>query len=368
VKPGFGRHSAPARARDWRSIGLVTGIIATTVVVGVATVVPRLDAHRASASVGVGSRSPGAYPSWSPASLGPTPTPTTDPSADPSSAVAPPQTQTVPDASRGLQQTQARVERIARRTALQTQGFGVTVATLNVLASQHTTRGGDHPGWPSASWRTPREAAALAAHGVDVVGLQEVKPDQLDGLMASTGFKAFPGYEFGSQETDNSVLYDPSRFDFVSGSQFSIVFMSRPRPQTILRLRDKQTQREFYVVNMHTSAGHDRGHTATRYAGMAKAVDVINGLKSEGLPVFVTGDMNDRAPFRSRVLTPSGMSAAIDGAWRARNFGSGWMAVDWIASAGDVTWSDYWVEDLQSQRVSDHYLISAHATVAATDG
>ena len=41
------------------------------------------------------------------------------------------------------------------------------------------------------------------------------------------------------------------------------------------------------------------------------------------------------------------------------------MAVDWIAAAGDVSWSDYWVEDLQSRRISDHYLISARASIAA---
>ena len=240
---------------------------------------------------------------------------------------------------------------------------------MNVLGSQHTgPNGDDHRGWPSASRRTPLQAAAIRVHGADVVGLQEAKPDQLNGLMAATGYKAFPGYEFGSRDTDNSILYDPSKFDFVSGTSFQIVFMHGPRPQTVLKLRDKQSGREMYFVNMHTSAGHDGAHTATRYAGMSTAVAYINRLKAEGLPVFVTGDMNDRAPFRSRVLAPASLTAAIDGGWRARNFGPGWMAVDWVASTPQVSWSDFWVEEFQRNRTSDHYFVTAHATLAGTRG
>lgn len=355
-----GRHQAGGRARDWRVIGLVGGIAVTALVVAVSAIMPQVDLLNAASLTSSDEPSTSTAAPRPPVSLAPTPV-----AADPPRTAAASLMTTRAIDSRSLQKTQARVERIARRVANQGQGFDLTVATLNVLASQHTAPGGDRARWPSASWRTPQAAEALIRHGVQVVGLQETKPDQLNGLMARTGFKAYPGYEFGSRETDNSILYDPNRFEFVSGSQFSIVFMSRARPQTILRLRDKQTRREIYFVNMHTSAGHDRGHTATRYAGMAKAVGVINGLKSEGVPVIVTGDMNDRAPFRSRVLAPTGMRAAIDGGWRARNFGSSWMAVDWIAAAGDVSWSDYWVEDLQSRRISDHYLISARASVAA---
>ena len=50
-----------------------------------------------------------------------------------------------------------------------------------------------------------------------------------------TGYAAYPGYAFGSRETDNSILYDDSKFEFVSGSYFTIHFMHANRPQTILR-------------------------------------------------------------------------------------------------------------------------------------
>ena len=253
-----------------------------------------------------------------------------------------------------------------RAKELASHPVSLTIGTLNVLGSQHTgPHGDDHRGWPSASWRTPRQAAYIKSHGVDVVGLQEAQPDQLNGLIADTGFKAFPGYQFGAQDTDNSILYDPSKFEFVSGTSFKIVFMHGPRPQTVLKLRDKATGREMYFVNMHTSAGHDPGHTRTRHAGMATAVNYINALKKQGLPVFLTGDMNDRAPFESRVLGPADLSAPIFGPWHQRIYGRNWLAVDWIAGTKDVQWSDYWVEILQRRKISDHYFITAHATIPA---
>lgn len=256
----------------------------------------------------------------------------------------------------------------ARARELARHQVSFTIGTLNVLGSQHTgPHGDDHHGWPSASWRTPQEAAYIKRHGVDVVGLQEAQPDQLNGLMRLTGFKAYPGYAFGSQNTDNSILYDPDKFEFVSGTSFKIVFMHGPRPQTVLKLRDKQTGREMYFINMHTSAGHDPGHTATRHAGMATAVGYINSLKKEGLPIFVTGDMNDRAPFKSRVLGPADLTAPIFGPWHQRIYGPGWLAVDWIAGSPSVEWSDYWVDILQKRKISDHYFITAHATIPAVD-
>ena len=84
--------------------------------------------------------------------------------------------------------------------------------------------------------------------------MQELQSDQLAALQSRTGFAAFPGYAWGSAETDNSILYDDGRFEFVSGSSFTIPFMGRPRPQPILKLKVRSTGREFYVVNTHPSA------------------------------------------------------------------------------------------------------------------
>ncbi len=57
--------------------------------------------------------------------------------------------------------------------------------------------------------------------------------------------------------------------------------MHADRPQTILRLRDKETGREFYVLNMHASAGFG-SYAVTRRAGHYIAANTVNRLKAEG--------------------------------------------------------------------------------------
>jgi endonuclease/exonuclease/phosphatase family metal-dependent hydrolase len=168
---------------------------------------------------------------------------------------------------------------------------------------------------------------------------------------------------WGSAETDNSIFYDAGRFEFVSGSKFVIPFMGRPRPQPILRLRDRDTGREFYVVNTHPSA-HDGRYLVERRKGQATLVGIVRQLEESGLPVLVTGDMNDREEFYCRVVPPAGLVASNGG-----SYGSGCapppqpIPVDWVVGNG-MTWSGYWRDTTPiTKRISDHFFVSATAHV-----
>lgn len=254
-----------------------------------------------------------------------------------------------------------KAERIAAKRAA--QPFSFQIASFNVLGSNHTGPGGARRNFPAAGTRTPQGVGVLRSHGTDVVGLQEAKPDQLGTIMRMTGFVGYPGP--GAADPDNTVLWDPSRFELVSGSTFPIVFMNRTRPQTIVRLRDKPTQREFYVVNMHPSAGHDARNTSTRVAGWRRGVAEVNALRQSGLPVLVTGDMNDRAAFFCAFLPPTGFVAAVGGSTSGGCRPPGRMPVDWIVGSPDVSFSGYVIdESTVNRRISDHFYISATATVA----
>ena len=261
--------------------------------------------------------------------------------------------------------TQAQIDAALRRAAereaaRQTMTF--QIGSFNVLGSQHSAPGGDHARYPAASARNVGAVARIRSFGVDILGTQELQPDQLNGITAMTGYAAYPGYAFGSRETDNSILYDDSKFEFVSGSYFTIHFMHANRPQTILRLRDKATGREFYVLNMHASAG-EGGYAVTRRAGHYIAVNTINRLKSEGIPIFLTGDMNDRAEFFCRVAPATGMVAAIGGSIAGGCHPAGALAVDWVLGWNNVSFSGY-IEDRSTLgRVSDHHFVAATATV-----
>ncbi|GAB2444577.1 hypothetical protein GCM10027062_25660 [Nocardioides hungaricus] len=252
-----------------------------------------------------------------------------------------------------------RIERIAARQA--NTPYQVTVGSFNVLGSQHTGPGGTMKRYPPASVRSAGAAGLIAAHDVDVVGTQELQADQLAAITARTGLTAWPGTAWGSEETDNSILYDDARFDYVSGDSITIPFMGRPRPQPILRLRDTATQREFYVVNAHLSAGGGR-YLTERRQGQAALISLVGDLRATGLPVLVTGDMNDREEFYCRVVGPAGLLASNGGGAGCAP-PPGPIPVDWVVGAG-VTWSGYWRDtSAVTRRISNHFFISATASV-----
>lgn len=237
------------------------------------------------------------------------------------------------------------------------------IGSFNVLGSQHTGPGGPRSNFASASQRTPQAVGLMREHDLDIVGMQEMQADQTRGIQGATGMSAYPGFGWGEAETDNSILYDPGVVELVSGSRFTVTFMGRPRPQPIARFRHLASGQEFYVLNTHPSAGGG-AYAAQRSNAQGTLVGVVNRLKGEGLPVFVTGDMNDRQAFYCSVVPPTGMTAPNGG-----SYGSGCqpppspLPVDWVVGHG-ATWSNYWRDTRPvDRRISDHFLISATAHV-----
>lgn len=248
-----------------------------------------------------------------------------------------------------------------RKERLRTAPFDVRVGSFNVLGSQHTAPGGTRRNFPPASVRSPSQAGLISRHGLEIVGMQELQTDQLNTISSRTGLTAWPGYAWGSKETDNSILYDAGRFEFVSGDMFTIPFMGRPRPQPILRLRVRETGREFYVVNTHPSAGHTGRYAAERHHGQDVLVGVLNGLKADGLPILVTGDMNDRETFYDRVVCRGGLVSSSGGSGCSSRPPQMW-AVDWVVGTTDISFTDH-VSDNNPAKMSDHYVIHTTAHV-----
>lgn len=240
--------------------------------------------------------------------------------------------------------------------------IAVGIGTFNVLGSQHTARGGDRKRFPPASVRSRRAARLIAAHRVDILGTQELQLDQLAALRSRTGMAAYPGRRWGSKETDNSILYDAHRFKFVSGRKFVIPFMGRPRPQPILRLKDRASGRQFYVVNTHPSA-HGGRYLRERRHGERVLVSVVKRLKATGLPVLVTGDMNDREKFYCHVVPRAGLVAANGGSYaHGCHPPRTPVPVDWVVGSRGTRWTGYWRDTRPvTRRISDHFLVSATA-------
>ncbi|WP_154402829.1 endonuclease/exonuclease/phosphatase family protein [Nocardioides speluncae] len=244
----------------------------------------------------------------------------------------------------------------ARLKKLRGKSFSFQIASFNVLGSHHTV-GSNR--WASGVTRAGWTADVMNGYGTDVIGTQELQADQLAVLQSRTGWAAYPGLELGEDEVDNSILWDDKRFELVSTDTVDIPFYGRPRPQPIVRLRNRVTKGEFYVTNWHPPSGRDGKTTAEREAGWAIQVDTVSRLTETGLPVFVTGDMNDRGGYYCAV-TPQLVSSYPPIPCKSDRT----PPVDWIMGAGGVAFSKY-ADDRGDlvRRTSDHFYISVTASI-----
>lgn len=308
--------------------------------------------------------------------------PTSSPTADVQGAITQPSpeaTTTVPgevtkEAPTAEQlREQRRLARVAARAAKierrKKQAVTIRVGSFNILGSQHTAPGGiKGPGWPSGGARMPGTLERIRAHDVDVLGLQEVQPEQLRSIVSGTGYASYPGSDVGSLNQVNSIIYDPEVFEFVDGSTIMMSNGNGVRAAPIIRLRHRASDREMYFLNAHPPSGSGGGDVAKRVGGFNQIVSAVNDLKKSGLPVFVTGDMNDRARFFCHVLPPTGMVASVGGSTAGGCRPPGLMPVDWVVATSDVSFSNYSRDETPiRRRISDHFFISATATVAAID-
>ena len=158
----------------------------------------------------------------------------------------------------------------------------------------------------SASVRSAGAAGLIADHGVEILGTQELQDDQLAGAQSRTGSGRLPRHRVGA---GGDRQLDPVRrrpgSTFVSGTSSSSRSWAGPRPQPILRLQERATGREFYVVNTHPSADDGRYLTERRH-GQDTLVSIVNGPQG----VRTAGPAHRRHERPRGVLLPGRAPAA----------------------------------------------------------
>ena len=243
---------------------------------------------------------------------------------------------------------EAKAKALARKAALAakqraaTAPFDIKIGSFNVLGSQHTAPGGDRRNFPPASVRSANAANLVAKHGVDILGTQELQDDQLAALQSRTGWPPTPEPPGARRRpTTRSSTTTTCTSSSAAASSRSRSW-TQPRPQPILRLKDRDTGREFYVVNTHPSA-HDGRYLVERRQGQAALVGIVNQLKESGLPVLLTGDITTARSSTAGWCRPRGWwrpTVAATAAAASRRPKP--IPVDWVVGAGGITWSDYW--------------------------
>ncbi|MCY7395480.1 MAG: endonuclease/exonuclease/phosphatase family protein [Nocardioides sp.] len=260
----------------------------------------------------------------------------------------------------GSQELASAAEKIARAGV----SYSFTMASFNILGSQHTAPGGDATGYAPGRVRAEWAAALVASYDASIVGLQEVQADQLDALAAASGGTSdfWPGTSLGGVGIPQSVMWDNRVWQATYTGSLTIPFVGTTRPQPIVRLQHVASGREIYVINIHNSP-QDR--QAERDQALAIEVAAINELRRDGIPVFIMGDFNERdrafctITGRTDLLASNG-GAVVGGSCRP----PAGMRIDWIFASPDAQLSGHRTDDsVVVNRITDHAVITTEVTV-----
>jgi hypothetical protein len=241
-----------------------------------------------------------------------------------------------------------------------------TVSSFNVLGAGHTaSRGGLAPGVT----RMHSAVGLLMGNDVSVAGFQEFQEPQYRTFESLAGgtYDAYPGLSLGVQPVQNSIIWKQADWSLVEAHTLAIPYFHGNRvPMPYVLLRNRHSGREMWFYNSHNPA--DAYGPAGHWRAVATSMEasLVRNLTSDGTPMIVTGDMNDRAPFACPFASGSGMHSA-DGAYysggchlpRQTN-------VDWIFGSGSLDFSSFVTDrSTQSRRISDHPMVRSGVTVPA---
>jgi hypothetical protein len=244
------------------------------------------------------------------------------------------------------------------------------LTTFNVLGASHTGGHGDEARRPSGARRAVGAAALLARHHSDVVGFQELQVPQLAVLERRTDLAFYPGFSMGHFDTENSIGWSHSEWTAVEKHVVRIpYFDGGRRTMPVVRLRNNRTGLEAWFTNFHNPAETHRYHHQGRYRLAATHIEAALAnrlINTTGLPVFITGDMNERGSYFCRLTAEAPMVAARGGSHNGGHCVVGRpRAVDWIFGSQGVQFTDY-VED-RSHLVditTDHPVVSVHVRIS----
>jgi len=250
-------------------------------------------------------------------------------------------------------------------TPLPPPSLDLVLSSFNVLGASHTTTSGKRPDMASGPVRAVRAAELIRRSGADVVGFQELQASQLTALEGATDLDFYPGLALLRQDSENSIGWRRGEFAPVELHTVRIpYFDGRPRAMPYVRLRSLSSGLEVWFGNFHNPADTATSHHQQRYRTRATSIEIAlaNRLRRTGIPVFFTGDMNERASYFCRFTAATHMVAARGGSHHGACLPGRPRAVDWVFGSPGVHFTGYY-EDRSPlvHLTTDHPVIVARA-------
>lgn len=234
---------------------------------------------------------------------------------------------------------------------------GMVVASFNTLGASHTPSA-KYPGY---AIRTDKLVDLFKRKALDVVGVQEFEPRQRDRFVTLVK-GAYASYPTQDMPLDSaaSVVWRTSTMQFVSGETFATpYFDGKIRQRPIVLLRDKRSGRTAYFISVHNPASVPRYGDQTHWRTEAIKIEraKVVELRKTGRPVFLIGDMNDKAPAfcpltRGMLMISANSLPAMTCARPAQ------MQIDWVFGAGPMRFTSYEVDpSTKTDLISDHPIV-----------
>lgn len=251
-------------------------------------------------------------------------------------------------------------------TAQQAQGdSSFQVASFNILGSQHTVN--------STRWGTGRARARLAldwleVEGTSVMGLQEAQVDQMRVITQSGVWESYPDVATARDtQTAQSVAWRASEWTMVRARTFDIPFhYTQIREQPMVLLQNRHSGENVWFISMHLTSGHNARALHERRVGTVRLVRKVQRLEATGVPVVVTGDMNEHEEFFCAVTAQTSLVSPAGGSNDGQCRPPSQMRIDWLFGTPPVQWSGFrFAQDAQLARVTDHTVPVATVTVPA---
>ena len=132
-------------------------------------------------------------------------------------------------------------------------------------------------------------------------------------------------------------------------------------------LRNIETGREVYFINVHNPATTARWGNNERWRDAATSIEVslISQLHASGFPVVMTGDFNEREEVFCRVTGSTTMHAANGGSVGTPCLPpSSPLNVDWVFGSSEIEFTDFLATKAGViPRATDHPLVVADASL-----
>ncbi|WP_028659702.1 endonuclease/exonuclease/phosphatase family protein [Nocardioides insulae] len=264
----------------------------------------------------------------------------------------------------------------AASTAGAASGTSFRIATFNVLGHSHTRPGGNRPGWASSTQRMRWTAQLIEQSRLDVVGFQEMQATQYKTFadLKSGSWGVWPGRSASPDLKVNSIAWRKSTWIPVQRTTYQApYFGGRMKPRPLVQLQHRRTGQRIWVLNTHNPA--DTHGDAQQWRDRAERIQaaLVNRLRTADpdIPVFLTGDMNDRDNFYCPMTYLTDLRSANGGYHHEVPGGTCTptqpVRIDWVMGTDDVRFTGY--QALRTplvRRTSDHPLIFATAAVAGS--